>query len=398
MVEIQGNWDARFKPLVEAFRKNFAEKQDFGAAICVYLKGQKLVDVWAGVSDTKTKAPWKENTLTTIFSVTKALTALSFLILAYRKKFDYDKPVSFYWPDFALGGKKDITCRLLLEHRAGLYAVETPLTLRDFADNQSRVHNALIMQKPLFVPGSMQAYGAQVWGAYAGELFRHVAGESVGQFFAREVAQKLRVDCFIGLPPEYENDLATLYPVSVFDRLSALIPDIIKGETTEGRVGRAFISGNRSIEQAYMNPSMGPKSVEIFNESWVHRLELPWVNGVAHARSLATVMNVLALGGKSGKLQFANGALMAELMRENPLRYDLVLQKPLGWNLGFLKEERWLYSPNVEAFGHSGMGGPLALADPKAKLAFGYVCNKMDYKVRPDKTLALCRALYESIA
>jgi CubicO group peptidase (beta-lactamase class C family) len=89
---------------------------------------------------------------------------------------------------------------------------------------------------------------------------------------------------------------------------------------------------------------------------------------------------------------------MAELTRDNPLRYDLVMQIPHGWNLGFLKEERWLYSPNVEAFGHSGMGGPIALADPKARLAFGYVCNKMDYKVRPDKTLALCRALYESIA
>lgn len=398
MAEISGVWHDRFAPLVQAFEKNFVDGQEVGGAICVFYKGEKVVDAWAGLSDKKTRAPWKENTLTTIFSVTKALTSLCFLILASRKKFDYDKPVSFYWPDFALGGKKDISCRVLLEHRAGLYAVDTPLTLSDFGNNQSRVYNALSMQKPLFVPGSMQGYGAQVWGAYAGELFRQVAGESVGQFFAREVAKKLRADCFIGLPPEYEGDLATLYPVSVFDRLSALIPDIIRGETTEGRVGRAFISGNRSIEKAYMNPSMGPKSVEIFNEPWVHRLELPWVNGVAHARSLAQVMNVLALGGKSGKLQFANAALMAELMRENPLRYDLVLQKPLGWNLGFLKEERWLYSPNVEAFGHSGMGGPLALADPKAKLAFGYVCNKMDYKVRPDKTLALCRALYASVA
>ncbi len=398
MAEINGEWHNRFKPLIDAFQKNFADKQEAGAAICVYHKGEKLVDAWAGIKDTKTREPWNENTLTTIFSVTKALTALCFLILASRKKFDYDKPVSFYWPDFALGGKKDISCRLLLEHRAGLYAVETPLNLTDFANNQSKIYNALSMQKPLFVPGSMQAYGAQVWGAYAAELFRNVAGESVGTFFAREVAKKLHADCFIGLPAEYENDVATLYPVSVFDRLSSLIPDIIRGETTEGRIGRAFMSGNKSIEQAYMNPSAGIKSLEVFNDPWVHRLELPWVNGVAHARSLAQVMNVLALGGKAGKLQFATPALMAELMRENPLRYDLVLQKPLGWNLGFLKEERWLYSPNVEAFGHSGMGGPIALADPKTKLAFGYVCNKMDYKVRPDKTLALCRALYESMA
>jgi CubicO group peptidase (beta-lactamase class C family) len=397
VTELQGQWQPDFAPLIDAFRGNFAGKQEIGAAICVYRGGRKVVDVWAGYKDAKRKIPWTENTLTTIFSVTKALTSLCFLILALRKKFDYDKPVSFYWPDFALGGKKDISCRLLLEHRAGLYAVETPLTIGDFVDNKPKIYNALAMQKPFFVPGSMQAYGAQVWGAYAAELFVHVAGESVGTFFAREVARRLGANCFIGLPPEYENDVATLYPVSPVERLAHLVPDIIKGETTEGRIGRAFISGNKSIEQAYMNPSAGLKSLEIFNESWVHRLELPWVNGVAHARSLAQVMNVLALGGKAGKLQFANAALMAELTKENALRYDLVLQKPLGWNLGFLKEERWLYSPNVEAFGHSGMGGPLALADPKTKLAFGYVCNKMDYKVRPDKTLKLCRALYECV-
>ncbi|MBL8035266.1 MAG: beta-lactamase family protein [Leptospiraceae bacterium] len=397
MADIQGEWHTRFTPLVDAFKENFSLKQETGAAICVYLKGEKVVDVWSGESDRKTAAPWNADTLVPVFSVTKALTALCFLILAARRKFDYDKPVSDYWPDFALGGKKDITCRQLLEHRAGLYAIETPLKLSDFRDNYPKVYRAMIMQKPLFVPGSNQGYGAQVWGAYAGELFRHVALESVGQFFSREVAHRLGIDCFIGLPPRCDAQVATLYPVSVFDRLTALVPDIITGDTTEGRIGRAFLSGNRSIEQAYMNPDVGLKSIEIFNEAWVRRLELPWVNGIASARSLATIMNVLSLGGKAGKIQFANAELMRELSRENPLRYDMVLQKPLGWNLGFLKEERWLYSPNTEAFGHSGMGGPVALADPKAKVAFGYVCNKMDYKVRPDKTLRLCKALYASL-
>lgn len=396
-VRIHGEWSARFSGLVEAFRRNFAEKQEVGASLCVYHRGEKVADVWAGEKDAKTHAPWSEKTLATVFSVTKSLTSLCFLILALRRNFDYDRPVSFYWPDFALGGKKDISCRLLLEHRAGLYAVEVPLSLRDFSDNAPKIYNALIRQKPYFLPGSMQAYGAQIWGAYAGELFRQVSGESVGKFFAREVASKLGVDCFIGMPAQYEPEMATLYPLSVFDRLSALIPDIIRGDTTEGRVARAFMSGNKSIEQAYMNPAMGPKSLGVFNEAWVHGLELPWVGGVTNARALATIMNVLAMGGRVGKVQFANADLMRELTRENPLRYDLVLQKPLGWNLGFLKEERGLFSPNTEAFGHSGMGGSLALADPKAKLSLGYVCNKMDYKIRPDKTLALCRALYECV-
>lgn len=397
MAEIHGEWDVKFTPLIDAFSKNFADKSEIGAAICVFQRGKKVVDIWAGEKDRKTHEAWDKDALIPIFSVTKALTALCFLILATRKKFDYDKPVSFYWPDFALAGKKEITCRELLEHRSGLYAVERPLDLSDFKDNYPKVYDALIMQKPLFAPGSNQGYGAQMWGAYAGELFRHVAYESVGQFFQREVARKLGVDAFIGMPTEHDRQVATLYPVSTIDRLSAIIPEIIKGDTTEGRIGRAFMSGNKSIEKAYMNPAAGPKSLDVFNEPWLRRLELPWVNGMANARSLATIMNVLAQGGKSGKLQFASANLMRELAAENPLRYDLVLQKPLGWNLGFLKEERWLYSPNVEAFGHSGMGGPVALADPKAKLAFGYVCNKMDYKVRPDKTLKLCRALYECI-
>lgn len=398
MAEIHGEWDVRFTPLIDAFSRNFAEKQEVGAAICVFERGKKVADVWAGEKDRKTHAAWEKDSLIPVFSVTKALTALCFLILATRKKFDYDKSVSFYWPDFALAGKKDISCRLLLEHRSGLYAVERPLDLADFKDNYPRVYDALIMQKPLFIPGTDQGYGAQMWGAYAGELFRHVAHESVGQFFQREVARKLGIDAFIGLPPARDAHVATLYPVPVFDRLTALIPDIVMGETTEGRIGRAFMSGNKSIEQAYMNPSAGPKSVDVFNEPWVRHIELPWVNGVANARSLAAIMNVLASGGRYGKVQFANADLLRELTKENPLRYDLVLQKPLGWNLGFLKEERWLYSPNTEAFGHSGMGGPVALADPKAKLAFGYVCNKMDYKVRPDKTLRLCKALYECVS
>jgi CubicO group peptidase (beta-lactamase class C family) len=397
VAELKGEWSLQFAPLADAFAANFDAGQEIGAAICVYQRGKKVVDIWAGLKDKSIDDPWREDSLVPVFSVTKALAALCFLILANRKKFDYDRPVAHYWPDFALAGKGEITCRQLLEHRAGLYAIEKPLQLSDFADNYPRVYNALILQRPLFIPGSNQGYGAQVWGAYAGELFRQVAGESIGQFFAREVAKKLGIDAHIGLAPANDHKVATLYPVSVFDRLAALVPDMIMGETTEGRIGRAFISGNNSIEQAYMNPSAGPKSVEIFNEPWVRRLELPWVNGVANARSLATLMNVLALGGKLGKVQFAGAELMRELTKENPLRYDLVLQKPLGWNLGFLKEERWLYSPNVEAFGHSGMGGSLALADPKAKLSFGYVCNKMDYKIRPDKTLRLCRALYECV-
>lgn len=396
-MQVHGEWDKRFDKLVAAFKQNFLEKHETGAALCVYHRGSKAVDIWAGLKNRISSQPWAEDTLVPVFSVTKALASLCFLILARRSKFDYEKPVAHYWPDFAIAGKKEINCRQLLEHRAGLYALDTKLELTDFRDNYSKVYRALITQKPLFVPGSHQAYGAQVWGAYAGELFRHVAHESLGQFFAREVAHRLNTDIFIGLPPEHDHRVATLYPVSTIERLGSLVPDLLFGNTAEGRIARAFLAGDRSIERAYMNPALGPRALNIFNETWVHRLELPWANGIANARSLATVMNVLALGGRSGKIQFTDSRLMQQLSKANPLRYDLVLQKRLGWNLGFLKEEPELYSPNSEAFGHSGMGGSVTFADPKTRTAFAYVCNKMDYKIRPDKTLRLCKALYECV-
>jgi CubicO group peptidase (beta-lactamase class C family) len=74
---------------------------------------------------------------------------------------------------------------------------------------------------------------------------------------------------------------------------------------------------------------------------------------------------------------------------------DEVLQKPIGWSQGFMKEERHLFSPNPESFGHSGMGGSLGWCDPVEQLALGYVCNRMDWRVRSPRCVSLCRALYE---
>ena len=45
--------------------------------------------------------------------------------------------------------------------------------------------------------------------------------------------------------------------------------------------------------------------------------------------------------------------------------------------------------------GHAGMGGYLGWCDPVEELAFGYVMNRMDWRVRSPRAIALCRSLYE---
>ncbi len=74
---------------------------------------------------------------------------------------------------------------------------------------------------------------------------------------------------------------------------------------------------------------------------------------------------------------------------------DRGVQKPQGWSQGFLKEQRKYFSPNPESFGHAGLGGALGWCDPVEGVAFGYVLNQLDWRVRSGRAVALCHALYE---
>ena len=71
-----------------------------------------------------------------------------------------------------------------------------------------------------------------------------------------------------------------------------------------------------------------------------------------------------------------------------------MVQKPLGWSQGFLKEEAGVFGPTREAFGHAGMGGTLGWCDPVHGIALGYVMNRMDWRIRSLRALSLCRSLY----
>ncbi|WP_167883552.1 serine hydrolase domain-containing protein [Leptospira ognonensis] len=399
MVEINGSCHKKFLPVKDAFAENFASGDEIGAAVSIFHKGVKVVDLWAGYKNVLAKEVWDSDTSVPFFSVTKGITSLCFLMLAERKKIKYDNPVSTYWPEFGKNGKESITVKQLLEHTAGLHALKKSLSINDFWNNPTKVYGALIDQKPAWAPGTKQAYGAQIWGAYAAELFKQIAGESAGKFFQREVAKKLKLNLFLGLPNGLESKVATIYPVSNIRRIMLLLPQILRGEGSEGRAGRAvlFGLGNSEVNKAYLNPSMGTRGLNAFNDPLLHKQELLWANGIGDARSLATLFNVLAHGGKKGKLKLVGNSMLKIVTAKRDLLYDEVIHKRMAWSLGFLKEEDGLFSPNFETFGHPGMGGCLAFADTRAKISFGYVCNKMDYRVRPPKTLRLAHSVYKCL-
>jgi hypothetical protein len=98
---MQGSVAPGFEPVAEAFRENFERRGERGAACAVYVRGQKVVDLWGGYRDLDARAPWSADTMVTVFSATKGLAAMTLAVAHSRGWLDYDARVARYWPEFA---------------------------------------------------------------------------------------------------------------------------------------------------------------------------------------------------------------------------------------------------------------------------------------------------------
>jgi CubicO group peptidase (beta-lactamase class C family) len=121
-----GFCDPRFAQVREEFERNFAERDEGGASVCVTVDGEVVVDLWGGDADEDGR-PWKRDTIVPVWSSTKGAVALCAHILAASGQLDFNAPVAHYWPEFAQNGKENIPVRMLLNHQAGLAVVREPL-------------------------------------------------------------------------------------------------------------------------------------------------------------------------------------------------------------------------------------------------------------------------------
>ena len=144
---ISGNVAPGFEVVRAAFQENFARRGELGGAICAYLHGEKVVDLWGGSRNTTTGESWNEDTMVLVYSATKGLAAMTLALAHSRGWLDYDERVCTYWPAFALHGKESITVRQLLAHQAGLYALDERVDLA-LVGNPDRLARVLERQTP----------------------------------------------------------------------------------------------------------------------------------------------------------------------------------------------------------------------------------------------------------
>ncbi len=384
-----------FERVARCFADHLAEPNVSGASFHAILDGEPVVHLWGGLADRDTGTPWREETRVVVFSVTKALTSIAFQILAERGAFGWDDRVADHWPGFGTAGKEAVTVEQLLTHRGGLPFLDRRITVRDCLapERTDVVLEALEQQEPAWRPGTSQGYHAMTWGLYAGELFRRLSDVPLGRFLVDEVFDPVESDARLGTTDAFDDDFATLYPPSPRERLRGMSRMLFtQPNSIEARVVRDVVRPGSFARRAFAVPA-GP--TEVYNQIEVRRGCLPWASATSTARGLARAMLPFAEPDR-WKIVSPDTVRVLE-KRTGWSRRDAVLQKPIGWTRGFMKEEPHLFSPSPESFGHSGMGGALVWCDPSRRLTFGYVPNAMDWRVRSPRAIALCRALYASL-
>jgi CubicO group peptidase (beta-lactamase class C family) len=282
MTDIGGSVEPGFEAVADAFRSSFERHGEVGAATSVYVGGRKVVDLWGGVADVATGAPYTEDTLQLVFSTTKGATAACANLLAQRGDLDLDAPVAEYWPEFKANGKGDIPVRWLLCHKAGLPYVDTRLTLEEALAWDPMIR-ALEDQAPLWEPGTAHGYHATTYGWLVGEVVRRITGKSLGTFWRDEIAAPLDLEFWIGLPDDQQARVAPLIQWgSLSDAASAVDDPEMK------KLIEQFIGPESMLGKALGAPNNVLSDAEGgFNNPAVRAAEIPAANGVTNARSLA---------------------------------------------------------------------------------------------------------------
>ncbi|MEO5722780.1 MAG: serine hydrolase domain-containing protein [Ilumatobacteraceae bacterium] len=358
----------------DAFEANLASNDETGAAVAVYHRGHKVVDLCGGDFDASGASAYDDQTLQLVFSTTKGVTAIALAMCVQRGLIDYDAKVSRYWPEFAEHGKGDATVAQLVSHQCGLIAPDGPLTLADALDWDT-ITARLAATKPDWPIGSGHGYHAVTFGWLAGELIRRVdpQGRTPGRFVADEISGPLGLEMWIGLPEQYESRVSPLISrpadQAVDPAMQAMI-DQFMGPDSRG--GRAL----------FLNGALAGDGM--FNRRDVHAAEIPAANCITNASSLAKLY--------AATMGTIDGVQLLEEDTRNRVRAtvtpagepDLCLMMPTTFGMGVMTYGQFTPFAGAGSYGHPGAGGSVACAQPERQLAFGYVMNTMAQNLAGD--------------
>jgi CubicO group peptidase (beta-lactamase class C family) len=356
----------------EALLRQLPRDAPGGAAVCVYHRGRRVVDIWGGTRD-RAGAPWLESTTAPSFSTTKGVVSTLVHRLVDRGLADYEDPVAKHWPAFAAEGKDDIRIRHVLCHEAGLWRmdrlVDSPREMLDWDHMCERIAAA----EPGHPPGARHGYHAITYGWLAGGLVERIAGRPLAQVLHDELVAPLELDgCYIGLP---ESELHRRARLIHDDGVSRPAPPPSSELRAFLRRTGAALLGLLGVDLAAFRSAMMPFDEPFdWNAEETVQAAIPAANGQFTARSLARLYAMIAEDGKLDGVRVLSPGRARRMGEIQNRSRDAVLSLPMQWRLGYHRV--FAFGARVpDGFGHFGYGGSGAWCDPSRRLAVAMTLN-----------------------
>ena len=329
-----------------------------GVAAVVARDGRLLGEFYSGSADRE--RPVEAGTPFCLASITKLYTAAAALALIQDGLLALDESLAELLPELAEEDRAQLTLRRLLTHTSGL-----PLDLGP--EEQERIGptpglEAILDQyarlRPVVPPGSQVRYSNMNYGLLA-RVVERAGGEPFGAFLRRRILDPLGLTQ-TSLPP----------PPDIWDRLARVADTDEPGAEHES-----------------------------FNSTWWRGLGLPYGGATAPAREVARFLTAClserAVPGflTPPTLELMTHSHTGELSGGVP---GFSSWARADWGLGpELRGEKRLHPfgdlTSPETFGHLGLSGTMAWADPDSGLVCVVLTNRLLTKDTARRLVAFCR-------
>ncbi len=296
------------------------------------------------------RRPIELDTPITLFSASKAVTAMVIHKLDEQRLLHLEDRVADFIPEFGSHGKDRITIRHVLAHRAGIPNLPPQYLDLDLLADPDRVIEVLADAKPRGRPGRWLAYHAVTGGFVLGELVRRATGRDIRDVLDKEIREPLGVRWLsLGVQGEDVDRVAR-------NALTGPPPP----PPIAGLLKRALGVGVREV-------------VELSNDRRFLTGVIPAANVVTTAEDLSAFYQCLLDGGSHRGVQVFDPRTVRRATAEhNQWEFDLTLGLPLRYGLGFMLGGEWfslLGYGNPNAFGHVGYTNIFGWADPDRDIA-----------------------------
>jgi len=304
----------------------------------------------------------KPESLTCIFSATKAITSAAAWILIQNGKLDESEMVADIVPEFGTNEKEGITVQQLFTHTAGFPSA--PFAPLDWIEKDKR-YGRFSKWRLNWEPGTRYEYhpSSSMW--VIAEIIERRSGQGYTEFVKQNVTGALGLsNLIVGLSEEEGKRALDVAhsgdPLTSEDYAKMGIPEPPVTEVTE---------------EALLN----------FNRDEVRAVGVPGGGGYANAHDLALFYQALLHGALEGKKLWSESTMESvRHVRTGDLR-DPLFRQLANRGLGIIisgdenRNFRGFGKTNSpEAFGHNGAGGQIAWVDPKSGLSLAYLTSGHD--------------------